>query len=75
MSLTLKNRYRILMEKYSIPYEQAAGMMTSAKLEDMVIVTEKHENIQMMAIVTAEVGTDEITMRSISETNQQHWHH
>ena len=41
------------MEKHSIPYEQAAGMMTSAKLEDMVIVTEKHENIQMMAIVTA----------------------
>ena len=57
-----------LMEKYSIPYEQAAGMVTTAKLEDIVIVTEKHENIQMMAIVMSGVGTDEITMSSVSET-------
>jgi iron complex transport system ATP-binding protein len=63
----LEKQVQILMEKYSIPYEQAAGMMTPAKLEEMVIVTEKYENIQMMAIVTAEVGTDEITMSSISE--------
>ena len=27
------------MEKYCIPYEQAVGMMTSAKLEETVIVT------------------------------------
>jgi iron complex transport system ATP-binding protein len=41
------------MEKYSIPFKQAAGMITSAKIEDTVIVTEKYENIQMLAIVTA----------------------
>ena len=52
----LEKHVQNLMEKYSIPYEQAAGMMTSAKLEEMVIVTEKYENIQMMAIVTAESG-------------------
>lgn len=47
-----------LMEKYSIPHEQAAGIMTAAKLEDMVIVTEEKENIQMMVTVTAEVVND-----------------
>lgn len=45
-----------LMEKYSIPHEQAAGIMTTANLEDMVIVTEEIENIQMMVIVTIEAG-------------------
>ena len=40
--LHLEKQVQNLMEKYSIPYEQAAGMITSAKLEDIVIVTEKH---------------------------------
>ena len=43
------------MDKYSIPSKQAAGMVTSARLEDTVIVTEKYDNIQMMLLVTAEV--------------------
>lgn len=45
-----------LMEKYSIPHEQAAGIMTAANLGDMVIMTEEIENIQMMAIVTKAAG-------------------
>ncbi|WP_045522724.1 ATP-binding cassette domain-containing protein [Neobacillus niacini] len=45
-----------LMAKYSIPHEQAAGTMTAAKPEDMVMVTKEIENIQMMAIVTGGVG-------------------
>ncbi len=45
-----------MMEKYSIPHEQAAGIMTAAKLEDMVIVTKEIEHIQMMAIVTGGGG-------------------
>lgn len=45
-----------MMEKYSIPHEQAAGIMTAAKLEDMVIITKEIENIQMMAIVTGGGG-------------------
>lgn len=40
------------MEKYSIPHEQTAGIRTTAKLAEMVIVTKKLEGIQMMAIVT-----------------------
>lgn len=44
------------MEKYSIPHEQAAGIMTAANLGDMVMITEKIENIQMMAIVTKAAG-------------------
>ncbi|MGX6444272.1 ATP-binding cassette domain-containing protein [Neobacillus sp. K501] len=43
-----------LMEKYSIPHEQAAGIMTAANLGDMVMVKEEIENIQMMAIVTGD---------------------
>ena len=41
MSLILEKHLQNLMEKHSIPYEQAAGMITSAKLEEMVIVTEE----------------------------------
>lgn len=40
------------MEKYSIPHEQAAGIWTTAKLEDMVIVTQQIEGIKMIVIVT-----------------------
>ena len=54
------------MEKYCIPFEQALGMITSAKLEETVMVTEKIENIQMMAIVTAGTGHNK---RSVSEMN------
>ncbi|MFJ5762711.1 ATP-binding cassette domain-containing protein [Neobacillus sp. NPDC093182] len=42
-----------LMEKYSIPHELSAAVMTAAKLEEMVFVTKEIENIHMMAIVTA----------------------
>ncbi|MBB6446927.1 adenosylcobinamide amidohydrolase [Bacillus benzoevorans] len=59
------------MEKYSIPYKQAAGMITSAKLENAVIVTEKYENIHMMAIVTAwGENTNDITKSSVPKTVQ-----
>ena len=44
------------MADYSIPYVQAVGMMTAAKLEDVVIVKRKPKDIQMLAIVTAGVG-------------------
>lgn len=47
-----------LMEKYSIPQEQAAGIMTAANFEDTVVVTEEIENIQMMVIVTLGAGND-----------------
>jgi iron complex transport system ATP-binding protein len=57
------------MEKYSIPHEQAAGIMTAVKLEDTVIVTKKIENIQMLVIVTADVGnTVDIPKSSVTET-------
>src|SRR3954452_11668338 len=57
------------MEKYFIPHEQAAGIMTAVKLEDTVIVTKKIENIQMLVIVTAGVGsTADITKSSVTET-------
>ncbi|KAA9027763.1 adenosylcobinamide amidohydrolase [Niallia endozanthoxylica] len=59
------------MEKYSIPYNQAAGMISSTKLEDTVMVTEKYENIQMMAIVTAGVrNAANITKNSVREVAQ-----
>jgi iron complex transport system ATP-binding protein len=45
-----------LLAKYSIPHEQAAGIMTAAKLEDMVIVSKEIEDIQMMVIVTEGEG-------------------
>lgn len=41
-----------LMEKYSLPHEQAAGIMTALKLEDMVMVTKVINDIHMMVIVT-----------------------
>ena len=47
-----------VMQNDCIPYEQAVGMMTSAKLEETVIVTEEIDNIQMMAIVTVGTGND-----------------
>ena len=47
-----------LMEKYCIPHEQAAGIMTSAKLEDCVILRKEIEDFQMMTIVTSERGTN-----------------
>jgi iron complex transport system ATP-binding protein len=45
-----------LMAKYSLPHEQAAGVMTAEKLEDMVMVTKVIENIHMMVIVTEGAG-------------------
>jgi iron complex transport system ATP-binding protein len=45
-----------LMDRYSIPHEQAAGIMTDANLGDMVIVTEEIDTIPMMAIVTIVAG-------------------
>lgn len=47
------------MGKYSIPHEQAAGVMTAANFEDMVMVTDEIENTQMMAIVTIGAGNDD----------------
>ena len=44
------------MQNDCIPFEQGVGMITSAKLEETVIVTEKVDNIQMMAIVTLVAG-------------------
>ena len=49
-------------------------MITSAKLEETVMVTEEIENIQMMAIVTAGAGNAiDITKRSVSEMPNR-WH-
>ena len=45
-----------VMQNDSIPYEQGVGMITSAKLEETVIVMEEIDNIQMMAIVTVGIG-------------------
>ena len=57
------------MAEYSIPHEQAAGIMTAAKLEDTVVVTKEIENIQMMVIVTAGVeNAVDITKSSAAET-------
>jgi iron complex transport system ATP-binding protein len=59
------------MDKYSIPSKQAAGMLTSARLKDTVIVTEKCENIQMMAVVMAEVkNLAQNTKESVHEESQ-----
>ena len=52
------------MQNDCIPFEQGVGMITSAKLEETVIVTEKIDNIQMMAIVTVGAGHDK---SSVSE--------
>ena len=76
MVLSLKRIYRYWMEKYSIPYEQAAGMMTAAKLEDMVIVTEEIRKYSNDG--NRDGGgrdADEITMRSISEKINNSWYH
>jgi iron complex transport system ATP-binding protein len=55
------------MTKYSIPHEQAVGMMTAVKLEDAVIIKKEIEGIKMLAIVTAGVGNAvDITKRSFS---------
>lgn len=62
---------RSWMTKYSIPHEQAIGMMTAVKLENMVILKENIEDIQMMAIVTAGVGNAvDITSQSPSKVMQ-----
>ncbi|NWQ43570.1 ATP-binding cassette domain-containing protein [Bacillus sp. EB106-08-02-XG196] len=45
-----------LMEKYSMPHEQSAGIMTAVKLEDMAMVTKEIEGIHMMIIVTEGTG-------------------
>lgn len=59
------------LEKYSIPSKQAARMITSARLEDTVIVTEKYDNISMLAIVTAEVQDPaDITQSPVHEKVQ-----
>ncbi|MEH7177877.1 ATP-binding cassette domain-containing protein [Neobacillus vireti] len=47
-----------LMEQYSIPHEQAAGIMMAAKLEHTVIVKKEIDDFHMMAIVTAGRGTN-----------------
>ena len=44
------------MKKINIPFEQALGMMTAVILEDVVIIEEKVNGIQLLAIVTAGVG-------------------
>jgi iron complex transport system ATP-binding protein len=43
-----------LMAKHSISHEQAAGIMTDAKLEDMVMVTKEIESIHMLVIMVTE---------------------
>jgi iron complex transport system ATP-binding protein len=45
-----------LMTKYSLPHEQAAGIMTAVKLEDMVVITKVIEDTHMMIIVTEGSG-------------------
>ena len=56
-----------MMQNDCIPFEQAVGMITSAKLEETVIVTEEIDNIQMMAIVTT--AGAEHAKSSVSEMN------
>jgi iron complex transport system ATP-binding protein len=51
-----KKDLQMWMKKYRIPHEQAVGMMTAVKLEDMVMLTKEIEGIQMLVIVTAGVG-------------------
>lgn len=59
------------MTKYSIPYEQAVGMMTAVQLEDVVIRHEEFESIQMLAVVTAGTGNAvDITSRSHFKAKQ-----
>jgi iron complex transport system ATP-binding protein len=53
-----KNLQKV-MQNDCIPFEQGVGMITSAKLEETVIVTEEIDHIQMMAIVTIGAGHDE----------------
>ena len=63
------------MEKYSIPYEQAAGMMTSAKLEEMVIVTEEIRKYSNDGHRDGG-GRDRRNHHELNlGENQQHWHH
>ncbi len=53
------------MTQYSIPHEQAVGMMTAVKLEDAVVMKKEIEGIQLLAIVTAGIGNAvDITNRS-----------
>ncbi|KHF40760.1 adenosylcobinamide amidohydrolase [Halalkalibacter okhensis] len=47
---------KIRMEKQNIPYEQAVGMMTAAKLKDMVMIQKEIDGISILVIVTAGVG-------------------
>ena len=47
-----------VMQNDCIPFEQGVGMITSAKLDESVMVTEEIDNIQMMAIVTLGAGHD-----------------
>jgi iron complex transport system ATP-binding protein len=47
---------QLLMEKYSIPQEQAAVIITDVKREDLVMVTKVIEDIHMMVIVTEGAG-------------------
>lgn len=59
------------MSRYSIPYEQAVGMMTAVKLEDVVIEKREIEGIKMLAIVTAGVGNAvDITSPTFSSSMQ-----
>ena len=51
-----EKQLQVAMQNEGIPFEQGVGMITSAKLEETVIVTEKIDNIQMMAIVTLVAG-------------------
>lgn len=59
------------MTKFTIPYEQALGLMTAVMLEDAVVIEEELNGIPILAIVTAGVGNAvDITKRSITEEAQ-----
>lgn len=61
------------MAQYSIPHEQAAGIMTAAKLGDMVVVTKEIENMHMMVIVEASVeGPADIAKNSAHTIGSMH---
>lgn len=48
-----KKDLQIWMDKYQIPHQQAVGMMTAVKLEDIVILRQEIEGVEMMVVVTA----------------------
>lgn len=59
------------MREYSIPHDQAVGMMTAVQIEDVVIRHEEFEGIQMLAVVTAGTGNAvDITSPSQAKVSQ-----